>query len=84
MQNVLLPLMLMLQQSQHRAEERDWMQRSRDDERQMLMREREEERQLQETQIRAKERRRNNQVKMYIMAMLSKVTGVPLDAPPSG
>ncbi|MBW0551956.1 hypothetical protein O181_091671 [Austropuccinia psidii MF-1] len=43
MQNVLSPLMLMLQQSQDCAEERDWMQRSRDDERQMLMREHEEE-----------------------------------------
>ncbi|MBW0564159.1 hypothetical protein O181_103874 [Austropuccinia psidii MF-1] len=84
MQNVLSPLMLMLQQSQDCAEERDRMQRSRDDERQMLMREREEERRLQETQIRAEERRRNDQVNMYMMAMLSKMTGVPLDDPPSG
>ncbi|MBW0586811.1 hypothetical protein O181_126526 [Austropuccinia psidii MF-1] len=38
MQNMLLPLMLMLQQSQDCAEERDRMQRSRDEERQMLMR----------------------------------------------
>ncbi|MBW0545211.1 hypothetical protein O181_084926 [Austropuccinia psidii MF-1] len=43
MQNMLSPLMLMLQQSQDHAEERDWMQRLRDDERQMLMHEREEE-----------------------------------------
>ncbi|MBW0583182.1 hypothetical protein O181_122897, partial [Austropuccinia psidii MF-1] len=84
MQNVLSPLMLMLQQSQDRAEERDRMQRSRDDERQMLMREREEERCLQETQIRAEERRRKDQLNMYMMAMLSKMTGVPLDEPPSG
>ncbi|MBW0568123.1 hypothetical protein O181_107838, partial [Austropuccinia psidii MF-1] len=84
MQNVLSPLMLMLQQSQDREEERDWMQRSRDDERQMLMREREEKRRLQETQIRAEERRRNDQVNMYMMAMLSKMTRVPLDDPPSG
>ncbi|MBW0545618.1 hypothetical protein O181_085333 [Austropuccinia psidii MF-1] len=84
MQNVLLPLMLMLQQSQDHAEERDWMQRLRDDERQMLMCEQEEERHLQETQIQAEEQRRNDQLNMYMMAMLSKMTGVPLDDPPSG
>ncbi|MBW0531413.1 hypothetical protein O181_071128 [Austropuccinia psidii MF-1] len=84
MQNVLSPLILMLQHSQDRAEERDQMQRSRDDERQMLMREPEEERRLKETQIRAEEQRRNNQVNMYMMAMLSKMTGVPLDDLPSG
>ncbi|MBW0568574.1 hypothetical protein O181_108289 [Austropuccinia psidii MF-1] len=84
MQNVLSPLILMLQQSQDCAEERDRMQRSRDDERQRLIREREEERRLQETQIWAKERRRNDQVNMYMMAMLSKITGVPLNDPPSG
>ncbi|MBW0472114.1 hypothetical protein O181_011829 [Austropuccinia psidii MF-1] len=39
MQNVLLPLMLILQQSQDCAEERDQMQRSQEDERQMLMHE---------------------------------------------
>ncbi|MBW0548665.1 hypothetical protein O181_088380 [Austropuccinia psidii MF-1] len=83
MQNVLSPLMLMLQQSQDRAEERDRMQRARDEERQMLMREREEERRLRETQIRAEERRRNDQMNMYMMAMLSKMTGVPLDDPPA-
>ncbi|MBW0593806.1 hypothetical protein O181_133521, partial [Austropuccinia psidii MF-1] len=42
-QNVLLPLMLMLQQSQDCTEERDCMQRFRDDERKMLMCECEEE-----------------------------------------
>ncbi|MBW0567476.1 hypothetical protein O181_107191 [Austropuccinia psidii MF-1] len=84
MQNVLLLLMLMLQQSQDQAKERDRMQRLQDDERQMLMREQEEERRLRETQIHAEERRRNDQLNMYMMAMLSKMTGVPLDEPPSG
>ncbi|MBW0500407.1 hypothetical protein O181_040122 [Austropuccinia psidii MF-1] len=37
MKNMLSPLMLMLQQSQDRAEDRDQMQRSRDEERQILM-----------------------------------------------
>ncbi|MBW0546453.1 hypothetical protein O181_086168 [Austropuccinia psidii MF-1] len=84
MQNVLSPLMLMLQQSQDRAEERDRMQRSQDDERKILIPEQEEERCLQETQIQAEEQRRNDQLNMYMMAMLSKMTGVPLDKPPSG
>ncbi|MBW0556162.1 hypothetical protein O181_095877 [Austropuccinia psidii MF-1] len=55
--------------------------RSRDEERQMLMREREEERRLHEMQIRAEEQRRNDQMNMYMMAMLSKMMGVPLDDP---
>ncbi|MBW0514924.1 hypothetical protein O181_054639 [Austropuccinia psidii MF-1] len=83
MQNILSPLMLMLQQSQDCAEERDSMQRLQDNERQMLMHEREEEQCLCETQIRAEERRRNDQINMYMMAMLSKMTGVPLDDPPA-
>ncbi|MBW0460394.1 hypothetical protein O181_000109 [Austropuccinia psidii MF-1] len=84
MQNMLSPLMPMLQQSQDCAEERDRMQRSRDEERQMLMREREEEQRLQESQIGAEEQRRNDQLNMYMMAMLSKMTGVPLDDMPCG
>ncbi|MBW0578130.1 hypothetical protein O181_117845 [Austropuccinia psidii MF-1] len=84
MQNMLSPLMLMLQQSQDHTEERYWMQRLRDEERQMLMREQEEEQRLQESQIRAEEQRRNDQLNMYMMARLSKMTGVPLDDPPSG
>ncbi|MBW0527446.1 hypothetical protein O181_067161 [Austropuccinia psidii MF-1] len=84
MQNVLWPLILMLQQIQDQDEERDSMQRSWDNERQILKCEKEEEHCLQETQIRAEEQRRNDQLNMYMMAMFSKMTGVPLDKPPFG
>ncbi|MBW0546431.1 hypothetical protein O181_086146 [Austropuccinia psidii MF-1] len=84
MQNVLPPLILMLQRIQDCAEERDWMQRLWDDERQMLMREQEEERHLQETKIWAEEQRINDWLNIYMMSMLSKMTGVPLDDPASG
>ncbi|MBW0579888.1 hypothetical protein O181_119603 [Austropuccinia psidii MF-1] len=66
------------------TEERDRMQRSRDDERQMLMHEQEEEQRLQETQIQAEEQIGNDQLNMYMMVMLSKMSGVQLDDPPSG
>ncbi|MBW0524199.1 hypothetical protein O181_063914 [Austropuccinia psidii MF-1] len=55
MQNFLLPLMLMLQQSQDWAEEQHQMQKSQDDKRQMLMCEQEEEHCLWKTQIHAEE-----------------------------
>ncbi|MBW0586231.1 hypothetical protein O181_125946 [Austropuccinia psidii MF-1] len=83
LQNVLSPLILMLQKSQDHVEERDQMQRSRDDERQMLMCEKEEEQRPCKTQIRTEKKRRNDQMNIYMMAMISKMTGVPLDDPPA-
>ncbi|MBW0574445.1 hypothetical protein O181_114160 [Austropuccinia psidii MF-1] len=82
MQGMLTPLMMILQQGQDQAEEQDRIQRARDEEREMLRREREEERRLQEVQMRAEDKQRSDQMHLYMMAMLSKITGIPLDEPP--
>ncbi|MBW0542949.1 hypothetical protein O181_082664 [Austropuccinia psidii MF-1] len=65
MQGMLCPLMMMMQQNQERAEERDRRQMERD-----------EERRLQEEQRRVADESRRDRMNMAMLMMFAKVTGV--------
>ncbi|MBW0522293.1 hypothetical protein O181_062008 [Austropuccinia psidii MF-1] len=69
--NTNMPLMMILQQGQDQAEEQE------------MRRECEEEMPLWEVQMRAEDQQRSDQMHLYMMAMLSKMTGIPLDKPPA-
>ncbi|MBW0563160.1 hypothetical protein O181_102875 [Austropuccinia psidii MF-1] len=75
MQSMLSPLMLMLQNGQERADECDQLQRAREDAREERRLEREEER-------RKEEKARNDQMNMFMMTLLAKVTGIDQDQLP--
>ncbi|MBW0554492.1 hypothetical protein O181_094207 [Austropuccinia psidii MF-1] len=75
MQSMLSPLMLMLQNGQERADERERLQRAREDAREERRLEREEEQ-------RKEEKARNDQMNMFMMTLLAKVTGINQDQLP--
>ncbi|MBW0547859.1 hypothetical protein O181_087574 [Austropuccinia psidii MF-1] len=75
MQSILSPLMLMLQNGQEQADERDQLQRAWEDTREERCLKWEEER-------RKEEKACNDQMNMFMMTLLAKVTGINQDQLP--
>ncbi|MBW0462292.1 hypothetical protein O181_002007 [Austropuccinia psidii MF-1] len=74
LKNMLSPLMMLIQNRQEQAEEKDRMQRDQEKELRLKEEEREEEKRLLEAKLWAEEKSRNNWLDMVMLMILEKIS----------